>query len=118
MPKSGVYTPVCDAFRDAVDRDGFATPEGTLGIEVTGTLDETLFASDRPEHAGRHLGICLPPGLQRYRPAAREDPPAQSRETELAVLTLPSARDLLSREGIELISYRDRASKILTPISQ
>jgi len=30
-------------FRKAVDGQGFATPDGTLGIEVTGTLDETLF---------------------------------------------------------------------------
>src|SRR6476620_12300483 len=30
-------------FREAVDREAFSTPDGTLGIEVTGTLDETLF---------------------------------------------------------------------------
>ena len=95
------------AFRDAVDRDGFATPDGTLGIEVTGTLDETLFdaiALSIPE--GTWEFVCHPgyndADLQEAKTRLRE-----SREIELNVLTLPSARELLSREGIELISYRD-----------
>jgi predicted glycoside hydrolase/deacetylase ChbG (UPF0249 family) len=33
----------------------------------------------------------------------------QSREAELAVLTLPAARELLLQQGVELISYRDLA---------
>ena len=40
--------------------------------------------------------------LQRAETRLRE-----SRETELRVLTLPAARDVLLQEGIELISYRD-----------
>jgi predicted glycoside hydrolase/deacetylase ChbG (UPF0249 family) len=34
----------------------------------------------------------------------------ESRETELAVLTRPEARHLLSQEGIKLISYQDLRS--------
>ena len=34
----------------------------------------------------------------------------ESRETELRVLILPAAREVLSREGIELISYRELAT--------
>ena len=99
------------AFRDAVDRDGFATPDGTLGIEVTGTLDETLFqAIARCTPEGTWEFVCHPgyndPDLQRAKTRLRE-----SREIELAVLTLPPARDLLAREGIELISYHDLASR-------
>ncbi|MGA2101796.1 MAG: hypothetical protein ABSG34_11865, partial [Candidatus Sulfotelmatobacter sp.] len=30
-----------------------------------------------------------------------------SREIELHVLTLPAAREILAREGVELISYRE-----------
>jgi predicted glycoside hydrolase/deacetylase ChbG (UPF0249 family) len=33
----------------------------------------------------------------------------ESREIELRVLTLPSARNLLSQRGIQLISYRELA---------
>lgn len=94
-------------FRDAVAREGFVTPNGTLGIEVTGTLDETLFkAIARSIPEGTWEFVCHPgyndPDLQRSKTRLRE-----SRETELRVLTLPAARALLLREGIELISYRD-----------
>jgi len=94
-------------FREAVDREGFTTPDGTLGIEVTGTLDETLFtaiARNIPE--GTWEFVCHPgyndADLQAARTRLRE-----SRQTELQVLTLPAAREVLAREGIELISYRD-----------
>ncbi|MGC2448365.1 MAG: ChbG/HpnK family deacetylase [Candidatus Sulfotelmatobacter sp.] len=94
-------------FRETVDREGFKTPDGTLGIEVTGTLDETLFralAESMPD--GTWEFVCHPgyndADLQTAKTRLRE-----SRETELRVLTLPAARDVLSTEGVELISYRD-----------
>jgi predicted glycoside hydrolase/deacetylase ChbG (UPF0249 family) len=94
-------------FRQAVDREGFATTDGTLGIEVTGALDETLFqAIARSIPEGTWEFVCHPgyndADLQAARTRLR-----RSREEELRVLTLPAARSLLSREGIELISYRD-----------
>lgn len=94
-------------FHAAVDREGFVTTDGTLGIEVTGTLDETLFraiAESIPD--GTWEFVCHPgyndEDLQAAHTRLRE-----SRETELRVLTLPKARDLLAREGVQLISYRD-----------
>jgi chitin disaccharide deacetylase len=94
-------------FREAVDHEGFVTPDGTLGIEVTGTLDETLFhaiAESIPQ--GTWEFVCHPgyndADLQAANTRLRE-----SRETELRVLTLPAAREVLSRKGIELISYGD-----------
>jgi chitin disaccharide deacetylase len=99
-----------DKFREAVDREGFSTPDGTLGIEVTGALDETLFhaiARSLPE--GTWEFVCHPgyndADLQSANTRLRA-----SRETELRVLTLPAAREMLSREGIELISYRELTS--------
>jgi chitin disaccharide deacetylase len=94
-------------FREAVDRDGFVTPDGTLGILVTGALDETLFhAIARSIPPGTWEFVCHPgyndSDLQRAETRLRE-----SRETELRVLTLPAARELLLQEGIELISYRE-----------
>ena len=94
-------------FREAVDREGFATPDGTLGIEVTGTLDETLFraiAQSIPK--GTWEFVCHP-GYNDADLRAANTRLRESRETELRVLTLPGARELLSREGIELISYRE-----------
>jgi chitin disaccharide deacetylase len=94
-------------FREAVDREGFATPDGTLGIVVTGVLNETLFhaiAVSIPE--GTWEFVCHPgyndADLQTVKTRLRE-----SRQEELRVLTLPAARELLAREGIELISYHD-----------
>jgi hopanoid biosynthesis associated protein HpnK len=98
-------------FRAAVDREGFATPNGTLGIVVTGSLDETLFREiSRTIPEGTWEFVCHPgyldADLEKAKTRLR-----QSRETELRVLTLPAARDLLSQEGIELISYHDFAVK-------
>ena len=98
-------------FRDAVDHEDFFTPDGTLGIVVTGVLDETLFhAIARSIPEGTWEFVCHPgyndADLERAETRLRA-----SRETELRVLTLPAARDVLSQEGVELISYRDFAAK-------
>lgn len=94
-------------FREAVDRAGFVTPNGTLGIEVTGTLDETLFqaiAQNIPE--GTWEFVCHP-GYNDADLNAAKTRLRESREIELRVLTLPAARERLRREGIHLISYLD-----------
>jgi chitin disaccharide deacetylase len=94
-------------FRKAVDREGFLTPAGTLGVVVTGVLDETLFhAIARSIPEGTWEFVCHPgyndPALQSAKTRLRE-----SREIELHVLTLPAAREVLSQQGIQLISYRE-----------
>ncbi len=75
-------------FRSAVDREGFATTDGTLGIEVTGALDETLFRTiAKSIPAGTWEFVCHPgyndADLQAAHTRLRE-----SREIELRVLTL------------------------------
>jgi len=94
-------------FREAVDREGFVTPDGTLGIEVTGALDEKLFlAIARSIPEGTWEFVCHPgyndAALREARTRLRE-----SREMELQALTLPGAREMLEQQGIQLISYRD-----------
>jgi len=92
-------------FRKAVERAGFATPNGTLGIEVTGALDEKLFraiAHSIPE--GTWEFVCHP-GYNDAQLRAANTRLLESRETELRVLTLGGARELLSQADIELISY-------------
>jgi predicted glycoside hydrolase/deacetylase ChbG (UPF0249 family) len=96
-------------FREAVDQEGFTTPDGTLGIVVTGALDETLFhAIARSIPEGTWEFVCHPgyndADLQAGKTRLRE-----SREIELRVLTLPAAREVLAQQGIELISYRELA---------
>jgi hopanoid biosynthesis associated protein HpnK len=94
-------------FRDAVKREDVAAPDGTLGIVVTGALDEKLFraiAEIIPE--GTWEFVCHPgyndDELKLARTRLRE-----SREIELRVLTMPEAREILSNQEIELISYRE-----------
>lgn len=98
-------------FRDAVRREGFATPDGTLGIEVTGTLDEHLFlAIARSIPDGTWEFVCHPgyndADLQQSKTRLRA-----SREMELRALTLPAAREMLAQQGIELTSYRELAPR-------
>jgi chitin disaccharide deacetylase len=98
-------------FCAAVKREALITPDGTLGIEVTGTLDEKLFraiAAIIPE--GTWEFVCHPgyndDDLKSARTRLRE-----SRETELRLLTTPEVRQILLDQGIELISYRDLISR-------
>jgi hopanoid biosynthesis associated protein HpnK len=98
-------------FREAVDREGFSTPNGSLGIVVTGALDETLFlAIARTVPEGTWEFVCHP-GYNDADLQAGKTRLRASRETELRVLTLPAAREVLAQEGVELISYRDLAAK-------
>jgi hopanoid biosynthesis associated protein HpnK len=94
-------------FHDTAERQGMITPDGTLGVVVTGALDERLFraiAATIPE--GTWEFVCHPgyndADLQRANTRLRE-----SRETELRILTMPEATQLLEAEGIDLISYRE-----------
>ncbi len=102
-----VLTGLAGKFREATRRAGFLTPDGTLGVVVTGALDEDLFraiAQTIPE--GTWEFVCHPgyndDELKSARTRLRE-----SRQTELDVLTRPEARQVLDRQGVELISYRD-----------
>ena len=94
-------------FREAARREGFVTPDGTLGIVVTGALDEKLFrgiAAIIPD--GTWEFVCHP-GYNDADLTSARTRLRQSRETELGVLTMPEARQLLLDQGIALISYRD-----------
>ena len=94
-------------FREAATREGFVTPDGTLGIVVTGALDEKLFrgiAAIIPE--GTWEFVCHP-GYNDADLSSATTRLRQSRETELQVLTMPEARQLLLDQGIALISYCD-----------
>jgi hopanoid biosynthesis associated protein HpnK len=102
-------------FRDTVKGQGLVTPDGTLGIVVTGTLDEKLF---------RSIAAIIPEGTWEFvcHPGYNDDDLKSaktrlraSRETELRVLTMPQARQLLSQQGIELISYRELIPAGISP---
>jgi len=94
-------------FRRTAKEEGFATTDGTLGVVVTGSLDEKLF---------RHIAAIIPEGTWEFvcHPGYNDEDLQRantrlrlSRETELRVLTMPEVRELLADSEIELISYRD-----------
>lgn len=94
-------------FQSEVADAGLRTTHGSLGVLVTGVLDETLFEAivgSIPE--GTWEFVCHPGyndgDLDRVNTRLRS-----SRESELRVLTSPTARSLLQRRGIELISYSE-----------
>ena len=94
-------------FQSEVQKHGLRSPDGSVGVLVTGALDQDSFSSiadNLPE--GTWEFVCHPgyndAELSQVRTRLR-----QSREQELAVLTSPEAKYALQRRGIELISYRD-----------
>jgi hopanoid biosynthesis associated protein HpnK len=94
-------------FRAAIAKECLTTTDGTIGIVVTGSLDERLFraiAAAVPE--GTWEFVCHPgyndSDLQRAKTRLR-----QSRETELRVLTMPEARESLANAGVSLLSYAE-----------
>jgi chitin disaccharide deacetylase len=94
-------------FRKAVQKAGMRTPDGTLGIVVTGHLDPQLFqgiAESIPE--GTWEFVCHPgyvdEDLQSISTRLRE-----SRVKELELLTSPETREALASRDVELISYRE-----------
>ena len=94
-------------FRREVESHGLRTTDGSLGVLVTGVLDLKLFvaiADSMPE--GTWEFVCHPgyndAELDQVKTRLRH-----SREQELQLLTSPEAREILRRQKIELISYRE-----------
>jgi predicted glycoside hydrolase/deacetylase ChbG (UPF0249 family) len=92
-----------------VQQAGIATPDGTLAIVATGTLNDRLLrlmVENLPE--GTWELVCHPgyndADLQGIQTRLRE-----SREQELRILTSQSTRDLLAANGVEMVSFRDLA---------
>lgn len=95
------------AFRAALENAGVQTPDGCIGIAATGGLTSATF---------RALIEHLPEGTWEFvsHPGHNDAELDQihtrlraSRELELAILTSPDAREVLHREGVQLISYKD-----------
>jgi hopanoid biosynthesis associated protein HpnK len=94
-------------FREMLAEANVTTPEGCVGIAATGglTLESFRTLLERlPE--GTWEFVSHPgyndPDLDRVKTRLRD-----SRDKELAILTSPEVRDLIQREEIQLISYRE-----------
>lgn len=101
----GVVRTFAARFRREVQNYGLLTPDGSVGILITGALDLSSFASiveGLPE--GTWEFVCHPgyndADLDTVRTRLRA-----SREQELEVFTSPDAKAVLQRRGVELIGY-------------
>jgi len=95
------------SFRRELSQAGLKTPDGSIGIIATGGLDsETFRALIENLPQGTWEFVCHPgykdADLARVKTRLRD-----TREKELEILTAPASRELLLREQVELISYRD-----------
>jgi chitin disaccharide deacetylase len=105
----GVLRGLARQFREAVQQSGIATPDGTLAIAATGSLNERLLRL-MVEHLpdGTWELVCHPgyndADLRGVRTRLR-----QSREQELRILTSPATHELLAANGIEIVSFRELA---------
>ncbi len=93
-------------FRDEVRKAGVATTDGTVGIALTGHMDQQTMCDllrripDGTWELVTHPGYADPglAGLSKL---------TASREEELRWLTLPETREAIEQAKIELISYAD-----------
>ena len=102
-----ILAPLGRTFQRSVADAGLLTPDGTVGIVATGALDAGLFegiVDGLPE--GTWELVCHPgyidADLGNIRTRLRE-----SRAIELQILTSSEAREILARNEVQLISYRD-----------
>jgi predicted glycoside hydrolase/deacetylase ChbG (UPF0249 family) len=94
-------------FRREVAAHGLRTPDGSVGVLVTGVLDLQLFTAIVASIPEGTWEFVTHPGYNDAGLARVQTRLRQSREQELHLLTSPEAKELLQREGIELISYRE-----------
>jgi hopanoid biosynthesis associated protein HpnK len=94
-------------FRRAIKEQGMASTDGTVGIAVTGLLDQhKLLRILKALPEGTWELVCHP-GYSDADLQSAGTRLTQSREIELAALTSEATKEALARRKIELISYAD-----------
>jgi len=93
-------------FRRQVETEGLATTDGTVGIVLTGSLDQQRLCALLRHVPDGTWELVTHPGYDE--PALRAiSSLAEARQTELQLLTAEQTRRCLQECGIELISFRE-----------
>lgn len=95
-------------FRRHVKRAGLATTDGTLGIALTGHMDQARLCQLLERVPAGTWELVTHPGYAELG-LAKLSKLTVSREEELRCLTSQETREGVQRAGIELISYADLA---------
>lgn len=94
-------------FRRHVEAEGMITTDGTFGIVTTGSLDLALFEAIVGCIPEGTWELCCHPGYNDADLAAISTRLRDSRVKEVEVFTSEAARQIVTRSGVELISYWD-----------
>jgi predicted glycoside hydrolase/deacetylase ChbG (UPF0249 family) len=98
-------------FLAAVKQAGIATPDGSIGVAATGTLNLELLTAMIDQLPDGTWELVCHPGYNDEALAGVRTSLRASRKTELDLLTSVEARAVLVRNGVELISFRQFASQ-------
>ena len=105
----GILRSLVRQFREAVQQAGVSTPDGTLAIVATGSLNERLLCLMVENLPDGTWELVCHPGYNDVELRAVRTRLRESRERELRILTSSSTRDLLAANGVELVSFRELA---------
>ncbi|HEY5026952.1 MAG TPA: ChbG/HpnK family deacetylase, partial [Candidatus Angelobacter sp.] len=95
------------AFRRALNEEGMVSTDGTVGIAVTGLLDQQKLLRILEALPEGTWELVCHPGYSDADLQAAGTRLTQSREIELSALTSADTKKALARHQIELISYAD-----------
>lgn len=95
------------AFRRAISEEGMSTTDGTIGIAVTGLLNQKILSAMLESLPEGTWELVCHPGYSDPDLAAAGTRLTKSREIELDALTSAETRNLIASRGIQLISYAD-----------
>jgi predicted glycoside hydrolase/deacetylase ChbG (UPF0249 family) len=109
----GILSSYGKGFRRALAEAGLRSPDGCIGVVASGGLDSAGFRSLIENLPAGTWEFVVHPGYNDSELASIRTRLRGSRETELALLTSAPARELIEREGIELISYTEFAGRSL-----
>ena len=94
-------------FHKALRESDMVSTDGTLGIAVTGKLDQKILLQILDALPDGTWELVCHPGYSDADLKAAGTRLTQSREIELSVLTSQETRQALERRNIKLISYAD-----------
>ncbi len=106
----GILRSFQTTFRKTLEESGVRTPDGCVGIVATGGLTVDTFRQlieNLPEGTWEFV---THPGYNDAELDGVKTRLRQSRENELAIVISPQTKELLQREHIDLISYREFGS--------
>jgi chitin disaccharide deacetylase len=109
LRSAGVFTfgLFASEFRKATKEEGILTTDGTVGITVTGKLDQSLLLAILKSLPEGTWELVCHPGYADAQLRATGTRLVESRQIELEALASDETRKGLEGRGIELISYAD-----------